>query len=142
MFFPFRVLIQSISSSTSHASPAKFLSRRETSQMRRIQCTHLDIPRPPIQIDMQILHLPILPEHVLQVLLAGLFVHIGYENDPALDRADGDCAGGGAGFSCCGGGGLGFGSVHVDILVFGCHYGDGVGGGVLDLLLVKWLCSE
>lgn len=127
MLFRFCGLIQKTIFIAADYSTGNCTSRNETSQMRRIQCTHLDIPRPPIQIDMQILHLPILPEHVLQVLLASLFVHIGYENDPALDRADGDCAGGGAGFGCCGGGGLGFGSVHVDVLVFGCHYGDGGG---------------
>ena len=53
---------------------------------------YLDVPCPPIQVHMQILDLAVFAKELLQILLAGLFMDIGDENDPAFDRADGDCA--------------------------------------------------
>ena len=50
---------------------------------------------------MQILNVPPFAKHLLQVFLAGFFVDVGDEDDPAFDGADGDGAGGGAGFGCC-----------------------------------------
>lgn len=100
---------------------------------------------------MQILNRPILPKHLLQILLASLFVHVRHQHDPAFDRADGDGAGCGARFGCrcrcwccccgvgggCGGGERGFGGGGggwgVDVHFLGGH------GGVLWGVLVGGL---
>jgi hypothetical protein len=58
--------------------------------------TYLDVTRPPVQVHVQVLDGAVLAKHVLQVLLGGLLVHVGDNDDPALDGAHGGCAGVGA----------------------------------------------
>lgn len=57
------------------------------------KATYLHIPRPPIQIQMQIFDLTKIRKLIRDILLAGLFMHICDNDDPSLDRADGRCAG-------------------------------------------------
>ena len=57
--------------------------------------THLNIPRPPIKIHMQILNIAILAKQLLKILLARLLMDVGDEDDPAFDGAHGHGAGGG-----------------------------------------------
>ncbi len=59
------------------------------SGVENISCAkYLDITRPAIQIQMQILDFTKVRKLVVQVLLASLLVHVCGDDDPALDRAD------------------------------------------------------
>jgi hypothetical protein len=51
--------------------------------------TDLNITRPPIQIQVQILDLAIVRKLIVQILLASLLMHIRDDDDPAFDGADG-----------------------------------------------------
>jgi hypothetical protein len=77
---------------------------------------------------MQILDGAVFAEHVLKVLLGGLLVHVGDDDDPAFDGADGGCACFGArvaGFGV-GRGVLGLVNVHLGV---GHSRGHGCGVG-------------
>jgi hypothetical protein len=50
--------------------------------------TYLDITRPAIQVQMQILDLSKIGKLVVQVLLASFFVYVRDDDNPALDRPD------------------------------------------------------
>jgi len=67
--------------------------------LRRVfdQDIALDITRPPIQVEVQILDVSIFGEQVRNVLLRGLFVDVCRDHDPAFDTADGDGVLGSAG---------------------------------------------
>lgn len=54
---------------------------------------YLDVTRPPVQVHVQVLNGAKLAKHVVKVLLGRLFVHIGDDDDPALDGAHSYCAG-------------------------------------------------
>lgn len=74
---------------------------------------------------MQVFNSAVFAKELVEVFFAGFFVHVGYEDYPAFDGADGDGAGrgeevGGGGFGGGGGGGRGGG---VDV-----HFGGGHGG--------------
>ena len=82
---------------------------------------------------MQILNIAVLAKQFLEVLLAGLLVDVGDEDDPAFDGADGDGAGGGVlvrggGFGAVAGRG---GAVDVHFVGgHGCWWGERGGGWV------------
>lgn len=48
--------------------------------------THLDITRPPIKVQVQILDLSKVCKLVLQILFGRLLVNVGHKYDPSLDR--------------------------------------------------------
>lgn len=88
---------------------------------------------------MQVLNGAVFAKELVQVFFAGFFVHVGYEDYPAFDGADGDGAGGGeevgGGRFGCGGGGGGRGG--VDVHFCGGHGGVWTVGG-----LRSWLGSR
>ena len=57
---------------------------RSASSTGRI-CTHLDITRPSVEIEVQVFDLPVLCKFVHHVLLGGLFMDVGDKNDPPFD---------------------------------------------------------
>lgn len=66
---------------------------------------------------MQVLNGAVFAKHVLQVLLGGLLVDVGDDDDPAFDGADGSRAGGGGRVAGFGGGrgALGLVNVHLGV---------------------------
>ena len=61
---------------------------RSASSTGRI-CTHLDITRPSVEIEVQVFDLPVLCKFVHHVLLCRLLMYVGHKHDPALDSCDG-----------------------------------------------------
>jgi hypothetical protein len=64
--------------------------------LARLLGTYLDVTRPAVQVHVQVLDGAELAKHVLQVLLGRLLMHVGDDDDPALDGTHGGCAGLGA----------------------------------------------
>ena len=64
--------------------------------LERISFTNLDVTGPAIKVHVEVLDLAKLAEHVLDVLLARLLVHVRSDDDPALNAAHGGCVLGGA----------------------------------------------
>jgi hypothetical protein len=52
-------------------------------------CAYLDVAAPAVQVEVQVLDLAVLAKGVVDGLLVGLLVHIGHDDDPALDGAHG-----------------------------------------------------
>lgn len=95
----------------------------------RPSVTYLDITSPTIQIQVQILDLPKVREQIVEILLAGFFMDIGDDDDPAFNGADGSCAGLGGHRGVFGvvlGGGCGRIDVYFHFYVG--HYGGWIGG--------------
>ena len=53
---------------------------------------YLHVSSPPIKIHVQVLDFAVVTEQFLEIFFAGFFVHVGDEDNPAFDGADGDCA--------------------------------------------------
>lgn len=51
---------------------------------------YLNITRPPIQVEMQVLDVTVVREQVRDVLLGGFFVDVRRDDDPSFDTADRD----------------------------------------------------
>lgn len=50
---------------------------------------YLDVTAPAVEVEVQVLDLAVLAKLVVDSLLVGLLVHIGHNDDPALDGAHG-----------------------------------------------------
>ena len=64
---------------------------------------------------MQVLDLPVIAKHIMQIFLARLLMHVGDEDDPAFNRAHGYGSGGGVLVGC------GAGRGAVDVHLVGSH---------------------
>lgn len=53
-----------------------------------LSLSYLDVSRPAIQVDMDVLNLSKVAKQILQVLFRGFLVYVGHNDDPALDAAD------------------------------------------------------
>lgn len=84
--------------------------------------THLDVTSSPVQVQVQVLDGAVFAEHVVHVLLARFFVHVGDDDDPAFDGAHCVCASCGARVAGLGvdGGALGLVDVHLSVVGHGC----------------------
>ena len=67
-------------------------ARAAAAQSLSLLITHLDVTRPSIQVQMQVLDLAVVAKLVADILLRRLLVHVAHDHDPALDRPHRDRA--------------------------------------------------
>lgn len=85
-----RVLDEDVSLRALSCQPCSWTSNKlapRLSSRHRSARTHLHITGPAIQIEVQVLDLPILPKQILYVFLGSFLMHIGDDDDPAFYAA-------------------------------------------------------